>query len=66
MAFLAKNNFDFNKLFSGAINYARKSDFAEVYEKCVYKVGKYYPDNRSHEALSTAHEVELEAHMAKI
>ena len=66
IAFLAKNNFDFNKLFSGSINYARKSEFAEVYEKCVYRVGKYFPDNRSHEALSMAHEVELEEHMTRI
>ena len=66
LSFLAKNNFDFNKLFRSAINYSRKCDHDQLYEKCVFKVGKYYPDNRNHEALSTAHEAELDLHMSKV
>lgn len=64
--FLSKNNFDFNMLFGNAINYARKSDFESVYEKCVFKVGKYYPDSRICEALSTSNQAQLEDSMNKV
>ena len=59
IAFLARNNFDFNKLFTKAIGYTKMSDLDKVYEKCVSKVGRYYPDKISLEALSTAHEKEF-------
>ena len=55
MRFLAQNNFDFNTLFRKAINYAKKSEFKELHDKCVYRVGKHDPNVRTFEALSTSH-----------
>ena len=55
MNFLATNNFDFNMLFRSPINYTRTTEFADIYQKCVFKVGRYNPDARVCEALSVAH-----------
>ena len=46
-------------LFSSAINYTRLSEFDQVYEKCVFQVAKYFPDNRVAESLSTKNLQEL-------
>ena len=64
--FLAQNNFDFNTLFSSPINYTRLSELDKVNEQCVFKVGKYNPDVRSFEALSTENQNQLETMMEEI
>lgn len=66
MRFLAQNNFDFNTLFRSAINYAKRSEFGDILDKCVYRVGKHDPHVRTFEALSTSHQVQLERIMEEV
>ena len=42
------------------------SEFDNLYEKCIFKTGRYYPDKICYEALSTAHEKEFAIHQSKI
>ena len=53
-------------LFSSAINYARLSEFQNIYEKCVFKIGSYYPNSRHCEALSTKNQALQEEVMQKV